>query len=59
MAPQIPSPITTHLPNGLATVEHDIARACEDARRDRQSVTLIAVSKTFDADAIMPVIEAG
>ncbi len=40
-------------------MEHDIARACEDARRDRQSVTLIAVSKTFDADAITPVIEAG
>ncbi|MFH1344553.1 MAG: YggS family pyridoxal phosphate-dependent enzyme [Pseudomonadota bacterium] len=59
MAPQNPLPITAHLPNGLATVEHDIARACEDARRDRQSVTLIAVSKTFDADAIMPVIAAG
>ena len=59
MAPQNPLPITTHLPNGLAAVEHDIARACEDARRDRQSVTLIAVSKTFDADAIVPVIEAG
>ena len=59
MAPQNPLPITTHLPNGLATVEQDIALACEDARRDRQSVTLIAVSKTFDADAIKPVIEAG
>jgi len=59
MAPQNPLPITTHLPSGLATVEHDIARACEDARRDRKSVTLIAVSKTFDADAITPVIEAG
>lgn len=59
MTPQNPLPITAHLPNGLATVEHDIARACEDARRDRQSVTLIAVSKTFDADAITPVIEAG
>ena len=59
MAPQNPSPITSHLPNGLAAVEHDIARACEEARRDRKSVTLIAVSKTFDADAIAPVIEAG
>ena len=59
MVPQNPLPITTHLPTGLAAVEHDIARACEDARRDRQSVTLIAVSKTFDADAIVPVIEAG
>jgi PLP dependent protein len=59
MTPQNSLPITTHLPNGLATVEHDIARACEDARRDRTSVTLIAVSKTFDAHAIAPVIEAG
>jgi pyridoxal phosphate enzyme (YggS family) len=40
-------------------VEHDIARACREARRERHSVTLIAVSKTFDADAITPVIEAG
>jgi len=40
-------------------MEHDIARACQEARRDRASVTLIAVSKTFDAGAITPVIEAG
>ena len=59
MAPQKPSSITPHLPNALATVEQEIARACEQARRDRASVTLIAVSKTFDANAIAPVIEAG
>src|SRR3979490_825162 len=59
MAPQNPSPITPHLPNGLATVEQEIARACKEARRDRASVTLVAVSKTFDADAIVPVIGAG
>ena len=59
MAPQNPSPITMRLPNGLAAMEHDIARACQEARRDRASVTLIAVSKTFDAGAITPVIEAG
>jgi len=59
MAPQNPSLITPHLPNGLATVEQEIARACKEARRDRASVTLIAVSKTFDANAIAPVIEAG
>jgi hypothetical protein len=40
-------------------VEHDLARACRDARRERNSVTLIAVSKTFEADAIKPVIGAG
>ena len=59
MAPEIPVSITPHLPNGLPTVEQDIARACEHARRDRSSVTLIAVSKTFDAAAIAPVIAAG
>jgi PLP dependent protein len=59
MTTQIPSPLTAHSPNGLATVEQEIARACKEARRDRASVTLIAVSKTFDAAAITPVIEAG
>src|ERR1700682_1111537 len=59
MAPQNTSPVSPHLPNGLSTVEQDIARACKEARRDRASVTLIAVSKTFDADAVTPVIEAG
>jgi PLP dependent protein len=59
MAPQNPSPITSHLPNGLASVEHEIVRACKEARRDRASVTLIAVSKTFNASVITPVIEAG
>jgi pyridoxal phosphate enzyme (YggS family) len=59
MAPRDPPSITAHLPNGLPTVQQDIARACKEARRDRASVTLIAVSKTFDADAITPVIAAG
>jgi PLP dependent protein len=53
------SPATAHLPTGLSAVEEDIARACKEARRDRASVTLVAVSKTFSADAIVPVIEAG
>ena len=34
-------------------------RACRDARRDRSSVTLVAVSKTFATEAIAPVIKAG
>ena len=59
MAPEKPPAITSPLPNALASVEYDIVRACNEARRDRASVTLIAVSKTFDADAIVPVIEAG
>jgi hypothetical protein len=54
-----PSTITPHLPSALAAVKQEIARACREARRDPTSVTLIAVSKTFGADAISPVIEAG
>ncbi|MCK1423595.1 YggS family pyridoxal phosphate-dependent enzyme [Bradyrhizobium sp. 180] len=53
------APATGHSPNGLAAVEAEIARACKDAQRDRASVTLIAVSKTFAADTITPVIDAG
>src|SRR6201986_4749282 len=59
MAPDNAAPITRSLPSALASVETEIARACEQARRDRSSVTLIAVSKTFDADAIAPVIQSG
>jgi PLP dependent protein len=60
MAPDNPSStLTPSLPSALASVEHDILRACNEARRERASVTLIAVSKTFDAAAITPVIEAG
>jgi PLP dependent protein len=44
---------------GLSVVRDEIARACRDARRDPASVTLIAVSKTFDAAAIEPIIAAG
>ena len=44
---------------GLAAVRADIARACRDAGRDPANVTLVAVSKTFGADAIEPVIAAG
>ena len=43
----------------MAAVEYDIFRACNEARRERSSVTLIAVSKTFEVDAIAPVIESG
>ena len=44
---------------GLDAVRREIARACADARRDPASVTLVAVSKTFAAEAIEPVIAAG
>jgi len=44
---------------GLANVRAEVVRACRDAGRDPAEVTLIAVSKTFGADAIEPAIEAG
>ena len=43
----------------LEHVGTEIARACRDANRDPEDVTLIAVSKTFSADAIEPAIGAG
>lgn len=43
----------------LAAVRERIAMAERDAGRAPGSVRLIAISKTFDADAIRPVIEAG
>ncbi|MBR1248898.1 YggS family pyridoxal phosphate-dependent enzyme [Bradyrhizobium sp. AUGA SZCCT0169] len=59
MTPPTTNSLTESLPGGLATVEQDIARACKEARRDRATVQLIAVSKTFDASAISPIIDAG
>jgi PLP dependent protein len=44
---------------GLELVRAEIARACRDASRDPAEVTLVAVSKTFPAEAIEPVIAAG
>lgn len=44
---------------GLATVRQEIERACRETARDPTTVTLVAVSKTFDANAIEPVIAAG
>lgn len=43
----------------LAQVRDNIATAEHVAGRAAGSVTLVAVSKTFDADAIRPVLEAG
>jgi pyridoxal phosphate enzyme (YggS family) len=44
---------------GVAPVRAQIARACRDAGRDPATVTLVAVSKTFGANAIEPIIAAG
>ncbi len=45
--------------SGLAAVRAEMARACHDAGRDPASVTLVAISKAFGAEAIEPVIGAG
>ena len=59
MKSETPTIVTAHSSSALATAEQEIARACKQARRDRASVELIAVSKTFGAEAIAPIIEAG
>lgn len=43
----------------LAEVRANIAKAEEEAGRPAGAAALVAVSKTFDADAIRPLIEAG
>ena len=43
----------------LNTVKAAIAQAEKEAQRDKGSVTLVAVSKTFNADAIRPTLDAG
>jgi pyridoxal phosphate enzyme (YggS family) len=45
--------------SGLAAVQAAIAGACREAGREVASVTLVAVAKTFGADAIEPVLAAG
>jgi pyridoxal phosphate enzyme (YggS family) len=50
---------TNHVSAALAAVDAEIAKACAQAGRRRDTVTLVAVSKTFDADAIAPALTAG
>src|SRR5471030_1307485 len=45
--------------SGLSAVRAEIERACGEAGRDPAGVRLIAVSKTFEAEAIEPVIVEG
>jgi PLP dependent protein len=49
----------TNAATRLAEVRSNIARVCKPARRSPDSVRLIAVSKTHDAPAIQPLIDAG
>jgi PLP dependent protein len=46
-------------PRRLADVQRRIATAAVQARRDPAAITLVAVTKTFAADDILPVIQAG
>jgi len=45
--------------SNLQQVKRRIAHACDEAGRDAQSVTLLAVSKTFGADAVRQAFAAG
>jgi pyridoxal phosphate enzyme (YggS family) len=49
----------TDAPARLADVEQRIAAAAQAAKRDPASVHLVAVTKTFGADDILPVLDAG
>jgi pyridoxal phosphate enzyme (YggS family) len=49
----------TDAATALAAVHREIAAACRTAGRDPATVTLVAISKTFPAAAIDPVIAAG
>jgi PLP dependent protein len=53
------APLLSDSTAGLAAVRREIAEACATAGRRPQDVTLVAVSKTFPAEAIVPVIAAG
>src|SRR5262249_26075783 len=50
---------TTTPAERLAAVRAEIAAACREAGRDPASVTLVAIAKTFGAEAIEPVLAAG
>jgi pyridoxal phosphate enzyme (YggS family) len=47
------------IPRKLQQVRHRIAQSCASAQRDVQSVTLLAVSKTFGATEVQAALEAG
>src|ERR1035441_4100743 len=51
--------VSTDAATQLDAVRAEIARACNDAGRDAAEVTLVAVSKTHQAEQIEPVIAAG
>lgn len=55
----VPDPALAAAKARLAAVHDGITRACADARRKGEEVTLVAVSKTHAADSIKPLLQAG
>ncbi|MGF6379515.1 YggS family pyridoxal phosphate-dependent enzyme [Paraburkholderia atlantica] len=55
----LPHRFADHFAHNLADVHERIASAAQAAGRDAQSVTLLAVSKTFPADAVRAAHAAG
>lgn len=54
------SPELRHDPvTALSVIRGEVAVSCREAGRDPDEVTLIAVSKTFEGAAILPVLSAG
>jgi len=51
--------IMSSIPDNLQVVHAQIRNAAISAGRDPQSVTLLAVSKTFDADAVIAAAQVG
>lgn len=47
------------VPPGLVEVRERIAQAARDCSRESKDITLVCVSKTFDAAAIRPLLAAG
>jgi len=59
MAESASAPTASDAVERLAAVRETVARAARDSGRDPAEVTLMAVSKTFPAEAIEPVLAAG
>ncbi|HEX2555476.1 MAG TPA: YggS family pyridoxal phosphate-dependent enzyme [Microvirga sp.] len=59
MAETLPASPSSDAVRRLMEVREAVARAARDCDRDPAGVTLMAVSKTFPADAIEPVLAAG
>lgn len=49
----------TTIPSNLQHIHERMQQACDNAGRDPSSVTLLAVSKTFDAEAVVEAARAG